>query len=106
MSNTIDTEKTSASASPGQVTAGSKLKAAREAAGLSLDAVAQQLKLAPRQADSLYGRGLAELQKGQASEGRADLEAARRLSPRLDETFASYGVKPPAAYASSNSATM
>jgi len=49
VSNTIDTEKTSASASPGQVTAGSKLKAAREAAGLSLDAVARQLKLAPRQ---------------------------------------------------------
>lgn len=53
MSNTIDTEKTSASASPGQVTAGSKLKAAREAAGLSLDAVAQQLKLAPRQVRAL-----------------------------------------------------
>lgn len=53
MSNTIDTEKTSASSSPGQLTAGSKLKAAREAAGLSLDAVAQQLKLAPRQVRAL-----------------------------------------------------
>jgi tetratricopeptide (TPR) repeat protein len=62
------------------------------------------LKLAPRQADSLYGRGLAELQKGMVNEGRSDLEAARRLRPRVDEVFASYGVTPPAAYASSNSA--
>jgi tetratricopeptide (TPR) repeat protein len=63
------------------------------------------LKLAPKQADSLYGRGLAELQKGMVSEGRSDLEAARGLQPHIDETFALYGVTPPAAYASSNSAT-
>ena len=42
-----------ASAAPGRATAGSRLKAAREAAGLSLDAVAQQLKLAPRQVRAL-----------------------------------------------------
>jgi len=35
------------------VTAGAKLKAAREAAGLTIDAVAQQLKLAPRQVIAL-----------------------------------------------------
>ena len=34
-------------------TAGAKLRAAREAAGLSIDAVAQQLKLAPRQVTAL-----------------------------------------------------
>ena len=53
MSHTIDTETTPASAGPGRTTAGAKLKAAREAAGLSLDAVAQQLKLAPRQVKAL-----------------------------------------------------
>lgn len=53
MSNTIDTQAASASAGAGPATAGSKLKAAREAAGLSLDAVAQQLKLAPRQVKAL-----------------------------------------------------
>jgi cytoskeleton protein RodZ len=43
---------TAASARPGP-SAGAKLKAAREAAGLSIDAVAQQLKLAPRQVTAL-----------------------------------------------------
>lgn len=41
-----------ASAGPG-ATAGARLRAAREAAGLSIDAVAQQLKLAPRQVTAL-----------------------------------------------------
>jgi len=53
VSHTSDTETTPASAGPGRATAGGKLKAAREAAGLSLDAVAQQLKLAPRQVKAL-----------------------------------------------------
>lgn len=47
----IDTQvTTNASAT---ATAGAKLRAAREAAGLSIDAVAQQLKLAPRQVTAL-----------------------------------------------------
>ena len=53
MTNTIDSEAAAASAGPGPATAGRKLRAAREAAGLSLDAVAQQLKLAPRQVKAL-----------------------------------------------------
>jgi cytoskeleton protein RodZ len=51
VTDTADTQAT-ASARPGP-TAGGKLKAAREAAGLSVDAVAQQLKLAPRQVKAL-----------------------------------------------------
>jgi tetratricopeptide (TPR) repeat protein/transglutaminase-like putative cysteine protease len=72
------------------------------------DAIAvydQALTLAPRQADSLFGRGVARLRKGQVKDGQADLSEARRLSARIDDTFAEYGVKPPPAYASSNSAT-
>ncbi|MDQ2917813.1 MAG: DUF4115 domain-containing protein [Pseudomonadota bacterium] len=53
MTDSTDTETTAASAGPGRATAGAKLKAAREAAGLSVDAVAQQLKLAPRQVKAL-----------------------------------------------------
>jgi len=52
VTDTIDTDA-AASAAPGRATAGARLKAAREAAGLSLDAVAQQLKLAPRQVRAL-----------------------------------------------------
>ena len=51
--NAVDTPATAASAGPGRSTAGAKLRAAREAAGLSVDAVAQQLKLAPRQVKAL-----------------------------------------------------
>lgn len=51
MTGTIDTE--AAASAGGRPTAGAKLRAAREAAGLSVDAVAQQLKLAPRQVKAL-----------------------------------------------------
>ena len=47
-----DTQVTTASV-PAAATAGAKLRAAREAAGLSIDAVAHQLKLAPRQVTAL-----------------------------------------------------
>jgi cytoskeleton protein RodZ len=53
VTDTIDARTARASAGAGATTAGSKLKAAREAAGLSLDAVALQLKLAPRQVKAL-----------------------------------------------------
>jgi tetratricopeptide (TPR) repeat protein len=63
------------------------------------------LSLSPRETASLYGRGVARLMKGQIKAGQADLAAARRLNARIDDSFADYGVKPPAVYASSNSAT-
>lgn len=53
VTSVVDTEKAAANASPARATAGGKLKAGREAAGLSLDAVARQLKLAPRQVQAL-----------------------------------------------------
>jgi cytoskeleton protein RodZ len=40
---------------------GARLRGAREAAGLSLDQVAQQLKLAPRQVKALEDENFAEL---------------------------------------------
>ena len=52
MTDTIDSEA-AASARRGPGTAGAALRSAREAAGLSVDAVAQQLKLAPRQVTAL-----------------------------------------------------
>ncbi len=46
---------------PAGSTAGAVLKSAREAAGLSLDQVAQQLKLAPRQVKALEDESFADL---------------------------------------------
>ena len=45
-------------------------------------------------ASPLYLRGLAELRKGLTSQGQADLAAARKLQPDLDQHFASMGLKP------------
>jgi tetratricopeptide (TPR) repeat protein len=45
-------------------------------------------------ADPLYLRGLAELRKGLASQGDADLAAARKLQPDIDQHYASMGLKP------------
>lgn len=50
VADVVDTQAAGARPS---VTAGAKLKAAREAAGLTIDAVAHQLKLAPRQVIAL-----------------------------------------------------
>ena len=50
---TPERELPPASAPAGSAAAGALLRAARESAGLSLDAVAQQLKLAPRQVKAL-----------------------------------------------------
>jgi cytoskeleton protein RodZ len=54
VTGSVDTQAATAGAgSSSSASAGATLKAAREAAGLSLDAVAQQLKLAPRQVQAL-----------------------------------------------------
>ncbi len=53
MTDATGTQAAATSAGPARVSAGAKLKAAREAAGLSVDAVAHQLKLAPRQVKAL-----------------------------------------------------
>ena len=55
MTGSVDTQAGTAGvgSSSSSESAGATLKAAREAAGLSLDAVAQQLKLAPRQVQAL-----------------------------------------------------
>ncbi|HMA30456.1 MAG TPA: RodZ domain-containing protein [Casimicrobiaceae bacterium] len=53
MTGSVGAEAGTAGAGSSSASAGATLKAAREAAGLSLDAVAQQLKLAPRQVQAL-----------------------------------------------------
>jgi tetratricopeptide (TPR) repeat protein len=51
------------------------------------------LRLDPsNKADYLYGRGLAKLKAGDAT-GSADVAAAKALHAKIDEEFASYGVR-------------
>jgi tetratricopeptide (TPR) repeat protein len=61
------------------------------------DAVAdydEALRRNPKQADSLYGRGLAKLMKGDAAGGEADIAAAKAIRADIAEEFARYGVTP------------
>jgi tetratricopeptide (TPR) repeat protein len=60
------------------------------------DAVADfdaALKIDPKAAAALYGRGLARRQKGDAAGGEADMAAAKAILPDIAERFAGYGVK-------------
>jgi len=52
------------------------------------------LKLAPRDAWSLYGRGVAKLRKKRTAEGQADTEAAERLWPKIAGEFQRRGIVP------------
>ena len=61
------------------------------------EAIAQYgaaIKAQPGGADSLYGRGLAELKKGQKAEGEADMAAAKAISPGIDKQFQKFGLAP------------
>ena len=51
------------------------------------------LKLSPRFASALYGRGLAKQMQGNQSDGDADVAAARAIRPDVAERFAGYGAK-------------
>jgi tetratricopeptide (TPR) repeat protein/predicted aspartyl protease len=52
------------------------------------------LKLTPRNARALYGRGVAESRKNLAKESAVDVAAARSIAPQLPERYANYGLVP------------
>jgi tetratricopeptide (TPR) repeat protein/predicted aspartyl protease len=52
------------------------------------------LKLMPKNARALYGRGVAESRKHLAKESAADIEAARLIAPQLPERYQRYGIVP------------
>jgi tetratricopeptide (TPR) repeat protein len=56
-----------------------------------LDAV---LNAVPAMAESRFMRGVVLARMDRKSESDADLEAARRLKPRIDQEYARYGIKP------------
>jgi tetratricopeptide (TPR) repeat protein len=58
-------------------------------------AIGQQPKLAP----ALYGRGLAELKKGDKARGEADIAAANAIAPGLAAQYRRFGLAPDGAAA-------
>jgi tetratricopeptide (TPR) repeat protein len=51
------------------------------------------LRLAPKLASALYGRGLAKRKKGDKLSSEADMSAAKKIQAKIDEDFARYGVQ-------------
>jgi len=51
------------------------------------------LKLAPKVATSLFGRGIAKQRNGDTAGGDADMAAAKAIDASIAEKFANYGVK-------------
>jgi tetratricopeptide (TPR) repeat protein len=60
----------------------------------SLSDYNDSLKLLPKSAWSLYGRGLVKLKKGMGAEGEEDLAAARALQPQIERVFRTAGIIP------------
>ncbi|HEX3886335.1 MAG TPA: tetratricopeptide repeat protein [Phenylobacterium sp.] len=54
----------------------------------------EALKLQPKQASSLYGRGLARLKLRQDQAGHVDLAAATKIEPGIVATYAKRGIVP------------
>jgi tetratricopeptide (TPR) repeat protein len=52
------------------------------------------LKLRPDDAHTLYGRGLAYQRKGDTEAGNADLERAKGIDPKIEQTYGAYGLQP------------
>jgi tetratricopeptide (TPR) repeat protein len=52
------------------------------------------LKLNPKNASSLYGRGIAKLRQGKNSEGQAEIAAATALRPQIGDFFNRHGLTP------------
>ncbi len=50
------------------------------------------LRLDPKLPTALYGRGFAELKKGETARGQSDIAAARTLKHDIEAEYASYGV--------------
>lgn len=98
-----DADAAQAAARPG---AGAMLRAAREGAGLSVDAVAQQLKLAPRQVRAIEDADHAQLPgrtfvrgfvRNYARLVRLDIDTVLAALPDADATQETPSLQPPAA---------
>jgi hypothetical protein len=51
------------------------------------------LKADPKIAESLYGRGIAKMRKGDVAGGNADIASAKALNPNIVELMDKLGVR-------------
>jgi tetratricopeptide (TPR) repeat protein/predicted aspartyl protease len=60
----------------------------------SIDSYDAALKIRPKNAWTLYGRGLAELKKNNRSEGEADIAEAVKTAPGVEDIYKKMGLSP------------
>jgi hypothetical protein len=51
------------------------------------------LRINPRQASSLYGRGMAKLKTGNSADAMRDIAAAKALQANIADEFAAFGIR-------------
>ena len=61
--------------------------------GAAIDDYSTALRLDPKLASALYGRGLARLKSGDRAGGDADILAAKTIAAGIGDDFARYGVR-------------
>ena len=59
---------------------------------LAIEDYGSALRLDPKLARALYGRGVAELKKGDTPRGYADIEAAKAIDAKIADDFAHYTI--------------
>ena len=60
----------------------------------AIDDFDDALKLQPKNAVALYGRGVAKSQKNKNNSGQSDIDAAEALAPKITERYQRYGIAP------------
>jgi tetratricopeptide (TPR) repeat protein len=61
--------------------------------GAAIDDYSAALRLDPKLASALYGRGLARMRAGDQAGGDADISAAKTITAGIGDDFARYGVR-------------
>ena len=61
--------------------------------GAGIDDYSSALRLDPKLAGALYGRGLARLKQGDKAGGDADISAAKTIQGNIGDDFTRYGVR-------------
>ncbi|MCZ3349639.1 tetratricopeptide repeat protein, partial [Acinetobacter baumannii] len=61
--------------------------------GAAIDDYSSALRIDPRLASALYGRGLAKLKQGDRAGGNIDIAAAKAIQGSIADDFTRYGVQ-------------
>ena len=61
--------------------------------GAAIDDYSSALRVDPKLASALYGRGLAKLKQGDKAGSHSDISAAKTIQAEIGDDFTRYGVR-------------